>query len=248
MKLAFYSLTSCEGCLTTLLTKLGPDLEILWDLFDIDYFKLVREPIGGSKVPSSDIAFVEGAVVTDLDKDRLEEIRRNSSYLVALGTCASTGNIAYTASRMIHPQKDVLKGIEVHEAEPISSVVSTDFELIGCPVSSAEFTTALLRLANRLEPVQPDYKVCYECRIAGNPCLLESGRIICLGPITRGGCGAACPSVGAPCYGCRGPAEEGDLDAYLKTLEMRGLDKKRALDLLRMFIGKKTKEVFGDEH
>ncbi|MEM4721106.1 MAG: hypothetical protein QXT73_03480, partial [Candidatus Methanomethylicaceae archaeon] len=69
MKLAFYSLTSCEGCLTTLITKLGPDIEGLWNNFDIDYFKLVREPVGGSKFPKADIAFVEGAVVTNLDRE-----------------------------------------------------------------------------------------------------------------------------------------------------------------------------------
>jgi len=58
MKLAFYSPTSCEGCLTTLITNLGPELERLWSNFDIDYFKLVREPVGVSKIPKADIAFV----------------------------------------------------------------------------------------------------------------------------------------------------------------------------------------------
>ncbi|MDX1413632.1 MAG: F420-nonreducing hydrogenase [Candidatus Promineifilaceae bacterium] len=37
-------------------------------------------------------------------------------------------------------------------------------------------------------------------------CLLEQG-IICSGPATRSGCGALCPSAGAACIGCYGPAE-----------------------------------------
>jgi F420-non-reducing hydrogenase small subunit len=37
-------------------------------------------------------------------------------------------------------------------------------------------------------------------------CLLEQG-IPCNGPATRDGCGALCPSAGAQCIGCYGPAE-----------------------------------------
>jgi len=248
MKLAFYSLTSCEGCLTTLITNLGPNLESLWNLFDIDYFKLVREPVGGAKIPNADIAFVEGAVVTNLDREKLLEIRRNSSIVVALGTCASSGNIAYTASRGINLKikGKRLRDLEVSPAEPLSSVITVDFELSGCPVSAEEFTDSLLRLINNIEPVQPDYCVCYECRSKGNSCLLEGGKV-CLGPLAMGGCGAACPSVGSPCYSCRGPSVEADLAAYLKTLDKKGMDKKRALLMLKTFMGKKAKEVLKSE-
>ena len=246
MKLAFYSLTSCEGCLTTLITKLGSDLEGLFNIFDIDYFKLVREPVGGSRIPKADIAFVEGAVVTNLDRERLLEIRKNSSFVVALGTCASSGNIAYTASRGVDLKGKRLRDVEISEAEPISSVITVDYELSGCPVSGEEFTDALLRLVNGIEPVQPDFSVCYECKMKGNDCLLEKKKV-CLGPLAMGGCGAACTSVGAACYSCRGPASEADLDAYLKTIEKKGIDKKRALMLLHMFMGKKAKEVLKNE-
>lgn len=245
MKAAFFSLTSCEGCLTTLITKLGPDLEALWRIFDIDYFKLVREPVGGEKVPKVDIAFVEGAVVTSIDRRRILQIRENSSFVVALGTCASSGNIAYTASREVDLKRRSLRDLEVFEAEPLSSHVSVDFELSGCPVSAEEFTEALLRLLNSIEPKQPDYSVCYECRSRGNKCLLERGKA-CLGPLAMGGCGAACPSVGVQCYSCRGPASEADLEAYLKTIRRLGISEDQAMGVLRTFTGKKVSGLLKD--
>jgi F420-non-reducing hydrogenase small subunit len=46
----------------------------------------------------------------------------------------------------------------------------------------------------------------YEITPEPDICLLEQG-IVCMGPATRGGCGALCPQVGMGCRGCYGPLE-----------------------------------------
>jgi coenzyme F420-reducing hydrogenase gamma subunit len=38
-------------------------------------------------------------------------------------------------------------------------------------------------------------------------CLVVAEGAACLGPVTRAGCGALCPSVGRGCFGCFGPAD-----------------------------------------
>jgi F420-non-reducing hydrogenase small subunit len=49
---------------------------------------------------------------------------------------------------------------------------------------------------NRIQLIHPDPELC----------LLEQG-IPCNGPATRSGCNSRCPSAGAQCIGCYGPAE-----------------------------------------
>lgn len=46
----------------------------------------------------------------------------------------------------------------------------------------------------------------YEITPEPDICLLEQG-IVCMGPATRGGCGALCPQVGMGCRGCYGPLD-----------------------------------------
>ncbi len=68
-------------------------------------------------------------------------------------------------------------------------------------------------------------------------CLLEQG-IPCNGPATRNGCGALCPSAGAQCIGCYGPAE-GVLDygARLMTAFASVIDSQDPEEIERILDG-----------
>jgi F420-non-reducing hydrogenase small subunit len=52
----------------------------------------------------------------------------------------------------------------------------------------------------------------------GETCLNEQG-ILCMGPVTRGGCGVRCVEGNAPCRGCYGPLDDVP-DAGAKTLSV----------------------------
>ena len=54
-----------------------------------------------------------------------------------------------------------------------------------------------------------------------NACRWEKGEI-CLGSLTRAGCDANCPSLGAPCVGCRGWAEDANLEGLASALGYYG--------------------------
>jgi F420-non-reducing hydrogenase small subunit len=117
----------------------------------------------------------------------------------------------------------------------LDQVVDVDYYMPGCPPESHQITAvvelviAALQGKAELPPKGATIgaglsTVCDECQrkrnektikafgriqlTHANPelCLLEQG-IPCNGPATRNGCDARCPSAGAQCIGCYGPAE-----------------------------------------
>jgi F420-non-reducing hydrogenase small subunit len=77
------------------------------------------------------------------------------------------------------------------------------------PGSVLADSQALCHTCQRIEsrPAQLSFKRfkrLYECEWDPQVCFLNQG-IICLGPATRGGCGARCIGGNMPCRGCFGP-------------------------------------------
>ncbi|MGQ9699827.1 MAG: oxidoreductase [Candidatus Bipolaricaulaceae bacterium] len=108
----------------------------------------------------------------------------------------------------------------------LEEVVPVDFVVPGCPppapLIAKFFETALSGEISPAQVFAKEKALCEECprqreerritklvrphEILADPqkCLLDQG-IVCLGPVTRGGCEAACPKAGMPCTGCLGP-------------------------------------------
>ena len=114
------------------------------------------------------------------------------------------------------------------DVKPLDEVVEVDYYVPGCPPSRStveEMVDLLLRLKRGEKPekkvLASDKSLCYECPrfkefvrppTINRPheivadyerCFLEQG-IICLGFVTRGGCGARCIKANMPCRGCYG--------------------------------------------
>jgi len=66
-----------------------------------------------------------------------------------------------------------------------------------CPLNETKPEKILLKEFKRVHEFVPDPK----------KCLLAQG-LPCLGPVTRGGCGAQCIKANMPCTGCFGPLDE----------------------------------------
>ncbi len=226
-KVAIHKFASCSGCQLAFV-NMGEDLIELTKLVDLVHMVEV-----GSVAPEDqqvDISFIEGSITTPHDVERLMKIRANSRFVITIGACATSGGIQALRNnadsgewmRSVYAKPEFIQSLSTSGA--IANHVKVDFELWGCPVSSKQMYAAVRCFLNGVPPVELREKVCQECKRRGNVCILVAKGEPCMGPVTRTGCGALCPSFGAPCYTCYGPAETINASSFGDCLIGLGLD------------------------
>ena len=109
-----------------------------------------------------------------------------------------------------------------YPARPIEAVIKVDAVIPGCPIDRDEFVKVVKAVLVGKKPPVPDYPVCVECKLKENVCMFDKGGT-CLGPITRAGCGAICPTYGDGCEGCRGLIPNPNVNAMEDVLAKAGL-------------------------
>lgn len=233
-----FGLTGCAGDQLAILNCEDALLDLVRLLDVRDFLMAASDADTGARL---DLAFVEGAVATRRDAERLRRIRERSRTLVAIGTCAVWGGVA--ALDRFADRGVLLRDIYGLEAQafdqapvrPLHEVVTVDYRITGCPIERAEFLEAVAGLLNGNPPEAVSYPVCAECRMREVSCLLVQEGAPCCGPVTAGGCNARCPALRAPCIGCRGPADEANAESLLETFAARGIPRPAARRRLESF-------------
>ncbi|HUK80525.1 MAG TPA: hypothetical protein VLU91_07685 [Nitrososphaerales archaeon] len=234
-RLGVFKFSSCDGCQLSILDA-EEELLALLDKVELGDF---LEASSASTGPPYDIALVEGSISTPEEAERIVRIRKESKTLVAIGACATSGGLQALRnwSRLglfesaVYPEPEVARAME--KALPVSDFATVDFELRGCPVSKAQLLQSLASVLRGAKPRLSTSSVCFECKRAGNACVLVAGGTPCLGPVTASGCGALCPSWSRGCYGCFGPSDDANLDSYTSWLTAHGIDRQTIALLLK---------------
>jgi len=112
----------------------------------------------------------------------------------------------------------------MRRARKADDFVQINYYLPGCPPNVGLLSNLVDELRGDGQTEKTKAIVCAECSrkplktnidyfwVYPRPewdithCLTSCGSI-CMGFITKGGCGAVCPQGGLPCWGCRGPSE-----------------------------------------
>ncbi len=217
--MGIFSLSSCEGCLVQLL-NMEELLEVLNNVDLVDC-RLLGVKKNYEKL---NIAIVEGAVMSDEEERELKEIRERADILIALGDCACNGSKFLVKDFNINEIKlNLSRRLNVFKSHPLDKFVKVDYYIYGCPIDQEDALTAFKDILMGKEYRPVSYNVCAECILKENACLLDKG-IQCLGPITRGGCRATCPSAGRECIGCRGLAEDSNIDSLIEIYKRKGIE------------------------
>ncbi len=160
-----------------------------------------------------------------------QEATFQAAYLDSPSTDSQDGIIPQPVTQVLEGELHL--PVFYNTVKALDQVVPVDYYIPGCPPEPhqiwavLEAVVAALTQGAELPPpgsvigVSP-LAVCEECPLAKHEkqikrfyrpyeiipelglCLLEQG-LVCMGPATRGGCGALCPRVGMRCEGCYGP-------------------------------------------
>ena len=164
MKVATIWLDGCSGCHMSLLDL---DTAVISVARKIE---LVYGPlVDAHEFPEEvDVTFIEGAVSTDEDIEKVQQIRQSSKLVVSLGDCAVTGNVA--AMRNTVPVKKLLQSVYVEKSDrdaaipgenlpqlaphcrPVQDFVKIDVSVPGCPPASKVIGEVLENLLSDRKP------------------------------------------------------------------------------------------------
>lgn len=246
-KIAFFDFACCEGCQLVVL-RLGEELFKLLEHVEVVSWREVMTTTSDE----FDIAFCEGSIRWHKDLERIQKIRETAGILVTLGSCASIG--CHNAIRNDWPLDTLRQTVYgdpefpqgIITARPITAVVDVDYQTFGCPVSAPEFLKVFKSILTGQKYSPPNQPVCVECKLNDYPCVYEKNRI-CLGPVTRCGCNAACTRYGEGCRSCRGLMDGANLEGAVRALMANGGERHAIMervvsthglseaDILRMF-------------
>lgn len=236
-RVVFFGFASCFGCQLQVTNKEAYLMDVLGQI-DLGYWQLVSN----DPLPSSfDVAVVEGAITTQEACDLLLEIRSRARVVIGMGACALTGGIPGIANNRVEEcaaqvYDESLPSICGRLISPasITNFIDVDFEVPCCPVDFSWFVDVLQRALYGSNKTVASTTLCGACKINGTQCLYEQGEM-CMGLVTRTGCGALCPRLGRACNGCAGISPDCNLESAYEIVQSFGQDVALFKQRLRLF-------------
>lgn len=145
LKIGWFCFTCCEDS-SIVFTELLNDHFFEWKkVIDFQHVRILKTD---NKLEGLDVAFVEGAISSYSQATELLEIRKNCKKLIAVGSCAVTGQPSGARNSFSDELHKKLE--EVYETfkysdkvQRLDELVQVDDKLPGCPMSGNMFIEKL---------------------------------------------------------------------------------------------------------
>ena len=220
-------LASCFGCQLQITNAEAYLLDVLGQI-DLRYWQL----ISSDDMPDEfDVAIIEGAVTTREAVETVRKVRERAAHVMTIGACSVTAGIPGMAAASFDGRAEGVYGEggvpdvcdDMVAPQPVSAFIEVDSEVRCCPIDTYDFVATLQRVlygSNRLPVTRT---LCGDCKRNETECFYAKGTL-CLGLVTRAGCGARCVNLGRPCNGCAGIAPDANLDSARAACRAAGVD------------------------
>jgi len=145
LRVGWFNFT-CSEDNTIVLTEMLNDYWQEWKKkIDFRYFRILKT---NNVMEQMDVAFIEGAITSDIQSEKLKTIRDLSTKLVAVGSCAVTGMPSSQRNNFDEKTTEEIQFIldrfgYLPKVQKVSDVVKVDAEVPGCPMDPNKFLEIL---------------------------------------------------------------------------------------------------------
>lgn len=143
LRLGWFSFTCCEDSTIIFTELLNKNYKDWLKKIEFVHARVLRKD-DTQEIKEMDVAFIEGAISSDLQESKLKKIREKAKTLVAIGSCAVTGSPSNQRNffnqenfQEIKPILDKFKYKE--KVLKASDVVKVDESVPGCPMNEEMF-------------------------------------------------------------------------------------------------------------
>lgn len=237
-RVVFAGFASCFGCQINITNIEKHLLDVLGQI-DMRYWQLTSSDLMPAQF---DVAVIEGAITTKDAEISAKRLREIADTVITIGACAQSAGIPGMASDDIDTRmKDVysdhvpaLISDSAYSPRAVGDVIEVDFAVPCCPVDPYEFVRVLQHVLYGSNIYPHTATLCGNCKQNGRGCFYGRG-VMCMGLVTRTGCGARCTALGRECNGCAGLSPDANIDMARRIAVASGIDEADFNKALEMF-------------
>lgn len=145
LRVGWFSFSCCEDS-TIIFTELLNDHYLEWaDKIEFCSALVLKKK---SEIKNLDVSFVEGAITSKKQEEKLLEIRKESKRLVAIGACACIGMPSSQRNMFDEKTNEEIKNLLIRfqyadKVKKLSDVVQIDDQVQGCPMDENIFLSII---------------------------------------------------------------------------------------------------------